>query len=184
MIEGLLCKRKGNRLLRRIRNVLILDISTKKFPNARMKIDEYDWRTIRRRVGKVHAVSPNSKYSLYAHARWYSKGRDVAIHQLILPNAKEIDHINGNGLDNTRKNLREVTHAQNQWNRNQQRDFKRSSQYKGVRWFQPCHKWGAYITQNGIRFFLGYYTNEERAARAYNKAATTLYGSYARLNRL
>ena len=80
-----------------------------------------------------------------------------------------MDHENGNGLDNRRENLRLATHSQNQRNRRRTRD----KVYKGTR--RNGKKWVAHIV-------LGTFASEEEAARAYDHAATLLYGEFARLN--
>lgn len=89
----------------------------------------------------------------------------------------EIDHKNGNGLDNRRENLRIATRSQNAANR-----FKRggSSKFKGV-----CiagKRWKAGIRQDGKSYHLGTFDTEEEAALAYNASATIRFGEFARLN--
>lgn len=124
-------------------------------------------------------IETKTGYTEYAAGHVTQDGVDttVRMHSLITGWGR-VDHINGNGLDNRRVNLRPATHAQNQQN-----SFSRvgTSQYKGV-WFDGSHKWRAYITSNGVRRYLGTHTNEEVAARAYDEAALELHGQYARLN--
>jgi hypothetical protein len=92
----------------------------------------------------------------------------------------EIDHINGNGLDNRRANLRLCTRAENSWNRGLQSN--NSSGYKGVCWNKRRKKWMAGIKVDGKSKHLGLFLKAEDAARAYNKAAKKQYGDFARLN--
>ncbi len=94
---------------------------------------------------------------------------------------KFIDHINHNGLDNRIANLRHASRTENNWNA-RKRKGKYSSKYKGVCWFKVKKKWQARIQVNGKGIFLGIFTNEMDAARAYDKAARKYYGEFAYLN--
>ena len=110
------------------------------------------------------------------------KLRSNTIHRLILNNPKlDVDHINGNKLDNRRSNLRLATPLEN--NRNQKKIVKRcSSKYKGVVYHSRDLKWQAQIRIEGKRLFLGYFKCEEEAALAYNKAAIEHHKEFAVLN--
>ncbi len=100
----------------------------------------------------------------------------IWMHRQIMeaPDEDEVDHINGNGLDNRRENLRVCTHKQNHlgkhtgWGK---------SKFKGVMWDKKTEKWVAYIHLD-----LGSFDTEEEAAGAYNKAAALNYGEYASMN--
>ena len=106
----------------------------------------------------------------------------ITMHSVILPapDGMEPDHINGNGLDNRRRNLRPATHQQNMWNRKPVSGS--SSLFKGVSWHGPGQYWKAYIKINDKQQHLGCFWSEEDAARAYNKAARELHGEFAKLN--
>ncbi|MHC4636877.1 MAG: HNH endonuclease [Planctomycetota bacterium] len=92
-----------------------------------------------------------------------------------------VDHINGNGLDNRKVNLREATAMQNTWNRKKMRgNF--SSRFKGVSWISRFGKWRAKISCGGKTIYLGYFKDEEAAARAYDAKAAQLYGKFAKRN--
>lgn len=108
-------------------------------------------------------------------------GDQIKMHNLILPPAKslEVDHINGDGLDNRRTNLRLATHSQNIINVGKRFG---KSKYKGVSWHKRDKRWQAYININGIRRCLGNFKIEVEAAKAYNKEANKLHGQFARLN--
>lgn len=93
---------------------------------------------------------------------------------------REIDHINHNGLDNRRENLRVCSHAQNKRNSRKQRD--NTSGYKGVSFYKKNSRWMAYITFNGNRIHLGYFSTDIEAARAYDTAALKHFGLFAYLN--
>lgn len=91
-----------------------------------------------------------------------------------------IDHINGDGLDCRKVNLRPCNHAENMRNRARHKNNK--SGYKGVYWREFCGKFAGQITCNGKREHLGYFTDKILAARAYDDAAKRLFGEFARLN--
>jgi hypothetical protein len=94
----------------------------------------------------------------------------------------EIDHVNGDGLDNRRENLRVATHAQNASNRGVR--VNNTSGFKGVHANHSGRgkQWFAYITTNYKRQHLGMFGTAEEAARAYDAAAVRLHGEFARLN--
>lgn len=108
----------------------------------------------------------------------------VSMHQTILSPGpgKLIDHIDGNGLNNMRINLRVATSQEN--TRNMRPNNNRSSQFKGVFWCKPRGKWQAQICVNRQNIFLGRFENEVEAASSYNAAATQIFGEYAWLNAL
>lgn len=100
----------------------------------------------------------------------------ITMHKL-LTGWPRTDHIDHNGLNNQRSNLRPATTSQNGANR--RAVLGHSSQYKGVRWYEPRRKWLAFIGNNGKTRHLGYFADEQDAARAYDAAARDIYGEYA-----
>ena len=92
----------------------------------------------------------------------------------------QVDHLNGNPLDNTRSNIRLVTPSQNMQNRPLLSHNK--SGYIGVYWRSARSKWVARIQKNGKRRVLGHFDCKIEAAESYNKAALELYGQDAQLN--
>lgn len=96
---------------------------------------------------------------------------------------KDVDHINGNGLDNRKINLRTATRAENLRNAGK-RNMKTSSRFKGVCWDKKNKKWISSITKARRNIYLGYFLSEEDAARAYNDAAFSLFGEFAKPNEL
>jgi hypothetical protein len=105
------------------------------------------------------------------------------MHNLVIqiPPGMFCDHINHNGLDNRKANLRPATHTQNVWHR---RRFNRStlSGYKGVDQPPGSKRWRARITVNGKRIYLGSFQSKIAAARAYDDAARKHYGRFAAPN--
>jgi len=89
------------------------------------------------------------------------------------------DHINHNGIDNRRCNLRVCTPQQNQWNYPKIKNT--SSKYKGV----SKHKDGGWVSNivcNKKQIYLGYFKNERLAADSYDRKAIELFGEFANLN--
>jgi len=127
------------------------------------------------------AAKMHGKYYAIRGVRNDSKTRTVYLHREILQPAvgQEIDHINGNPLDNRDNNLRLCTSAQNHMN---QRPRGGSSQFKGVTWHKRNKKWQAEIQHNGKSYWLSAFADETDAARAYDKAAREHFGEFARLN--
>lgn len=117
---------------------------------------------------------------LHHDVREWELGRTV-------PSSEQVDHINNNGLDNRASNLRFVENSLSVHSRPKSRGHRGSpcsSRYKGVYWASDRGKWRAYIMRNRVQTWLGQYDTEEEAARAYNEAATRLYGEYADVNQL
>jgi hypothetical protein len=106
----------------------------------------------------------------------------LRMHRLIMDAAlgQHVDHIDGNGLNNTRANLRFCTNAENSMNRRKRLGV--TSQYKGVSWYSKKEIWGADIWIDGRTKNLGTYVLETDAARAYDAAARWLFGEFAQLN--
>jgi len=138
-----------------------------------------------------------SQYKWYADRRadiYYAvrsiqiNGRPTAelMHRRILGlkqgDRKHTDHINGNGLDNRRGNLRVCTRAQNI--RNQRIRCDNTSGYKGVYWEKGTGKWHVQIVFNSRKIYLGLFNSLFVAALAYNAAALKYHGKFARLNEI
>ena len=104
----------------------------------------------------------------------------LLMHRVIceVPAGLQVDHINGNGLDNRRANLRLATAAQNQHNRSI--SINNTSGFKGVYWSKSVGKWAASIRLNRRKFHLGHFSSPEEAHRAYVAASVRLHGEFGR----
>lgn len=138
---------------------------------------------------------PSTTSSVYAQRSEGRKPnrRSVHLHRVVLARklGRELlptelaDHVNGDGLDNRRANLRLATRQQNNRNRRPARGS--SSRFLGVTWNKSKRRWCAQITHrssaDGRRnIYLGAFKSEEEAARAYDAAAFRLSGEFANQN--
>lgn len=118
--------------------------------------------------------------------RWVSGGgrKRVAIfmHRVILGIEKGlfVDHIDHDGLNNRRANLRPVTNSQNLANSRKQ--ARNTSGYKGVTWSKKYKVWVAHIVVNQRQRHVGQFATAEEAAHAYDAAAREAFGEYANVN--
>ena len=143
-------------------------------------VDDSDYECVARY--KWHAgASSSASGTLYAGSCSKIDGvwKTFRMHKLIT-GWPMTDHINHDGLDNRRSNLRPVTNSQNAANMQQRRSS--SSRYKGVSWNQRYSRWRAFIRLNGKSVHLGYFDDEISAATAYAVAALSAWGSYANVD--
>lgn len=139
------------------------------------KLNQYEWH--------VQYHKKTKKYYAVRTATIYGKRCNTQMHRFILglidPKVQG-DHLDGNGLNNQRENLRVATNQQNSFN--MKKRLSCSSQYKGVCWNKFHQKWHSKIMVNRKIENLGYFDDEIKAAIAYNKAAERIFGQFALLN--
>ncbi|HEY1248828.1 MAG TPA: HNH endonuclease [Nitrososphaera sp.] len=130
-----------------------------------------------------------SQYKWCAHwngTRWYAisatGGHRVRMHRLLIdvPEGYEVDHINGDSLDNRKQNLRVVTRAKNLQNREANKNS--TSKYIGVYLESGTGKFRAALKKNGITYRGGRYKTEEEAAKARDILALQHFGQDCKLN--
>lgn len=107
---------------------------------------------------------------------------NIYMHRLIMnaPKGVQVDHIDGNKLNNQKSNLRLVTNGQNQMNSKNTKGS--SSKYKGVTWDKNRNKWTVHICLDWKIKHLGRFEKEIDAVKAYNEVAKELFGEFANLN--
>ena len=125
-----------------------------------------------------YALRNGDNFYVRANVHLCRKVIIISMHRLLMGfPRKEVDHIDGNGLNNCRStNLRLATKSQNQRNRRPNKNT--ATGFKGVS--SGCH---AYIRNNGKRQNLGTFKSNKLAAKAYNAAAKKLFGKFAKLNK-
>lgn len=132
----------------------------------------------------------NRKISLYGdiekrpYVRVSIQGHWIPLHKLICGDYQNVDHKNGNQLDNRMENLRGATPEQNGFNRRKKFNALKppTSIFKGVHKKAPHRNWSAAIAKGGQSFHLGSFKTEEEAAKAYDEKARELFGEFAHLN--
>lgn len=141
--------------------------------------------------GKVAIVDPEDYpapsglawHANLIHGVWYAqhrtKGKHIVGLHTFLTGYREVDHLDGDGLNNRQSNLRE---AEGQNSANTHSHWDGTSVFKGVSWHESRHKWTAQLTVRGVKQHLGYFAVETDAARAYDAAARQVHGTYGRYN--
>jgi hypothetical protein len=130
----------------------------------------------------LHLVSGRKWHAVKCKKRWYAASghgkSHVYMHKLLCP-ASMVDHVDGDGLNNVRSNLRPTTGSGNSTN-----SYRKPNEagYRGVYWHASMGKWRAEICKDRKRTVLGHFADPGDAAFAYDEAAIHLHGAYARTN--
>lgn len=136
-----------------------------------MKVDLEDFEWLSK--FKWNANNKNGKF----YAARSSDGTTVYAHRLLLKtDQRQVDHINGDSLDNRKANLRACSHGENQMNRINRKPTK--SGIKGVK--KHYGKWQARIRIDGQLKHLGTFDSKEGARNAYAEASKKEFGRFAR----
>lgn len=160
--------------------------------------------TINLTQGKI-AIIDDEDFDRVSRFKWYYRGRygdraneqgyalrtvrepgkkqtTISLQRFVMnkPEGFEVDHINGDRLDNRKSNLRLATKSEN--SHNSQKRKNNTSGFKGVHFKKETGKFGATIHTEGKQKYLGYFETAIEAAKVYDEAARHLYGEFARLN--
>ena len=170
-------------------------------PARKQKIDKYACDDTARLIpltqGQI-AVVDRADYPALSRYKWFAhkegrtfyavgngqKRKHIIMHRMIMnaPKNMQVDHIDHDGLNNTRKNLRLCTPAQNRYNMRPQKNKKNRSKLKGVFYVKSKKKYKAQIGFKGKTKHIGYYKTQKHAGKAYDKMAKKLFGEFAYLN--
>jgi hypothetical protein len=187
------CKQKEG-FVGRFRSLALASSCPNFYPSTEFKLGAKATRRIPLTRGKFALVDSQDYYRL-GQFSWFAvpgyktsyadrklNGKTIKMHREIMnaPAHLFVDHINHNGLDNRKANLRLCTRAQN--NCNVVTKKRGASKYKGVSLGKTEKKWRGTIRFNKKRYHLGYFTDETAAAKAYDKKASQLHGRFACLN--
>ncbi len=136
-------------------------------------LQQWKWYSSKRGYARRNAVgTADTSSTLMQRVILEFHGKDLT--------GLDVDHINGNPLDNRKSNLRVTTHQQNGFNRKISKN--NTSGYKGVSFDKRRNKYVANIKVNYKIIYLGGYETAKEAAIAYNEAAKIHFGEYAKLN--
>jgi len=148
-------------------------------------IDDEDVPLVKMLKWRVMSRKGRATSYVRANIRLGGKRTSIMLHRLLMglehEDRREVDHINHDGFDNRRENLRIVTDIQQSMNKRKQCG-KYTSKFKGVS--EHHGKWRSMAGINGNRVSLGIFETEEGAALAYNAWASTHFGQYAHLNEI
>lgn len=156
-------------------------INSRKHGKFISRVDDSDFKYVSKFKWHVK-ICKNTVYA--AHAVWAVKRFNIKMHRLIMGITDPkiyVDHIDHDGLNNQRSNLRFATHQQNTTNRICRP--RGTSKYLGVQ-KTKYGKWSASIGNNGSNRWIGTFKDEESAAQAYNDAAIKYHGEFATLNKI
>jgi hypothetical protein len=143
----------------------------------RVLVDEEDYERVMAK-GKWYVSPPSRCSSPYVlHSMGSIK---LSLHRFLLeaPAGLFVDHINMDGLDCRKANLRLCTQGENL--RNKHKYVNNTSGYKGVSLYKRLNRWRATISLARKHYNLGYFATPELAYEAYCQAAITLHGEFAR----
>lgn len=149
-------------------------------------VDDIDYERLNKIKWALGTYRGNIKYAVKMK-RVDGRMTCILMHRMILgaTAGTQIDHIDHNGLNNQRSNLRFCTTSQNQANRRIKRNT--ITGFKGVFKGDPRRTINPWFSQIGVRnkkLYLGSWPSPSLAALAYNEAAKKYFGEYAQLNTL
>jgi hypothetical protein len=159
-------------------------VESKAYGSKSILVDDEDYNAVSIHKWTITRIG----HTFYAHRPIpgpKGKKKYTYLHRFLLDHPEkglDVDHEDGNGLNNQRSNLRTCTHAENIRKKRKQKN--NTSGYVGVSLDKRNGRFHAYIKLNGKRTFIGYYKHAIDAAAAYNRKAVELHGEFAHINPL
>ena len=132
-------------------------------------LSRYKWHCVGK-PQKLYACRKQGGKRLFMHVEIFTNGGKAP-----LPEGMQVDHADGNQFNNTRPNLRLATPTENAANKPH---IGGTSQYRGVSWHKQISRWTVHIGGT----YIGTFTDEIEAAKAYDIEAQKRHGKFARLN--
>lgn len=143
------------------------------------------------RVSQYKWSASVGERTIYVYRSFYDKDttsrKNILLHRFIVnnPTGLEVDHVNHNGLDNRKENLRICTRSQNKMNSHKTKKTK--YKYKGISLMSSALQtrnkpYRAQLRFGNVHYSLGVFETEEEAAKAYDEKAKELFGEFACLN--
>lgn len=126
-------------------------------------------------------------YSGYVASSVYNpetkRSKHLLMHRFLTPcpKGKQVDHIDGDRLNNCRDNLRICTLAENRSNSG--RYTTNTSGHRGIQWRSDKKKWRARIFHDKKEYFLGYFADKDKAVEVWRRVAKLLYGEFVNFDR-
>lgn len=162
---------------------ILKGVPMKKIPLSKNRgfalVDDEDHKKLSRHKWRLQKAKHTS-YALTTIGKRPTR-KTVLMHRLITkaPKGKQVDHRDKNGLNNQKYNLRVCTRSQNNMNRKKTRG---TSKYKGVWLDRSTGKWRSHLNIDGRRIYLGSFSDEKDAGKAYDKAAKKHFKEFKNLN--
>ena len=149
-------------------------------------VDDEDVDKILQHTWYVNSTSVKERGMHYFYTVTHSRGKKqfIYLHRFLLGctvnDGFDVDHIDHNGLNLCKQNLRKCAHKDNI--KHQNKHIGSTSGYKGVHWSKCAERWQARITSDNVEYYLGLYDSKEAAARVYDKACIHFHKDFSILN--
>lgn len=154
-------------------------------------VDDEDYESVSRYKWYAYQKASGTWYAERTETKDDGSKKGIPMHRFIMdvPPGLQVDHVDRDGLNNQRTNLRCASHRQNSQNRKVKNKSEKSSRYHGVNWVAEFHRWQAVICAGendshgrARQIYIGRFHSEEEAARAYDISALKYFGAFAATN--
>lgn len=161
-----------------------IELHSRKYAGLRALIDDEEFESLSKYHWLVLRGAGKGSFYAYANAIVDGEKRQVSMSRMILGlpcGNVEVDHKDGNTLNNQKENLRTCSHSQNLMNQNKQGKISASG-YKGVSFHRKTGLWHARVHAAGKTYSFGYHKTPFEAARVRDREAIRIHGEFANLN--